>query len=190
MSDGNTLGIIFATFSGPIAAVLVTRWIDRLRLKETRRLEVFRTMMRTRRMPLSADYVGAFNLLEIDFHNFPKVMAARKELLNHFEGAFGENKTLDEIRAANEKADSLRTSLLSAMAEALGYKFEQMAIHRGAYTPAGWGVEFDEQAAVRKGLAELMSGRRVLPVTVIAASDNAVAGATAQQQASPFPPKP
>lgn len=188
--DGSTAGIIIATFTGPVAAVLVTRWVDRLRDAEKRKIEIFRTMMRSRRMPLSADYVGALNLVAVEFHGQSKVMAALKDLLNHFEGGYGENKTIDELNAANEKSDALRTTLLSAMSKALGFKFEQMEIHRGAYAPRGWVAELDEQATARRGLSELLSGKRTLPITILTKEDDPIRNAKTDQPASPFPPKP
>ncbi|HEY1630564.1 MAG TPA: DUF6680 family protein [Rhizomicrobium sp.] len=190
MVDGSTIGIVIATFTGPVAAVIVTRWVDKLRDAEKRKIEVFRSMMRSRRLPLSADYVGALNLVAVEFHGRNKVMSALKELMNHFDDGYGVNKTLDELKAANDKSDALRTSLLSAMATTLGYRFEQMEIHRGGYAPQGWGVELDEQAISRRGLSELLSGRRTLPVTVVTAAPDPVAQGNAQQQVSPFPPKP
>lgn len=186
--DGSTIGIIVATFTGPVAAVLVTRWVDKLRDREKRRLEIFRALMRTRKMPLSQDHVSAINLIEVEFHERKKVMAGLKELLDHFHEGYGVNKTVDELKAANDKSDMLRTSLLSAMADALGYKFEQMEIHRGGYTPQGWGVELDEQMTARRGLAELLSGRRTLPISVLPFAGNPVAAQPQQPQV--FPPKP
>jgi hypothetical protein len=187
--DNGTFGIIFATFAGPIAAVLVTRGVDNLRDKERRRLEVFRSLMRTRRMPLSQEHVSALNLVEIEFISKPKVIAAFKALLSHYDSGYGANKTLDELKAANDKADALRTTLLSAIAVVLGYNFEQMDILRGSYMPQGWGVELDEQTAVRKGLAELLSGRRPLPIYV-AQSPPTATPTDNNEPASPFPPKP
>jgi len=187
--DGNTVGIMIATFIGPIAAVIITRWVDRLRDKDKRRLEIFRSLMRTRRMPLSAEHVSAINAVEIEFPKDPSVITALRNLIEHFETGYGENKTLDELKAANDKTDALRTTLISKIAEVLGYKFEQMEIHRGGYTPRGWGLEFDEQTAVRQGLAALLSGQRVLPVTFVASPQNLVAQQP-QNNASPFPPKP
>lgn len=188
--DGSTVGIIVATFTGPVAAVIVTRWVDRLRDAEKRKIEIFRTMMRSRRMPLSADHVGALNLVAVEFHGQAKVMAALKELMNHFDDGYGANKTIDELKAANEKSDALRTTLLSAMSKSLGYKFEQMEIHRGGYAPQGWAAELDEQTTARRGLAELLSGRRTLPVAVIANGSDLMGKAKTEQPVSPFPPKP
>jgi len=133
--------------------------------------------------------VHALNLIEIEFNDDPKVMSALRALMDHFGTGYGRNKTIDELNAANEKSDALRTSLLSAMANDLGYKFEQMDIHRGGYLPEGWGTELNEQAVARRGLAELLSGRRTLPVFIAPTSSSPVTDIP-QQQTSPFPPKP
>lgn len=147
-------------------------------------------MMRLRRMPLSADYVGSLNLVGVEFHRQKKVMSALKDLMNHFDDGYGMNKTVDELKSANDKSDALRTSLLSAMANSLGYHFEQMEIHRGGYAPQGWMSELDEQNITRRGLSELLSGRRTLPIEIVAAEGNAIGKANRQQPDSPFPPKP
>ena len=44
------IATIVAVILGPILAVCVTRYIDESRLKQTRRMDVFRTLMRTRRI--------------------------------------------------------------------------------------------------------------------------------------------
>ena len=80
------LGAIFATFIGPIAAIFVTRFIDRRREQERRRLDLFRLLMRSRRMPLSSDFVGGLNLIEIEFFDDPDVLKSWRALLESFEG--------------------------------------------------------------------------------------------------------
>lgn len=187
--DENTLGIIIATFLGPVAAVLVTRTVDRLHDRERRRLEVFRELMRSRRMALSQDHVRALNLVEIEFHRDKKVMDAMKALMSQFETGYGANKTLEELNAANERTEALRTALLSAIARTLKYNFEQMEILRGGYTPQGWAAEIDEQTVIRQGLAAVFKGRLSIPITVTTPPGNAVAQ-TPTQPVSPFPPKP
>ncbi len=87
-------------------------------------------------MALSEDHVKALNLVEIEFHRDAKVMAALRTLMAHFENGYGENKTLDELKLANDKSDALRTTLLSSIAKALKYDFEQMDILQGGYPKA------------------------------------------------------
>ena len=75
MEGDNSLALatIAAVFLGPIAAVLITRLIDNYRLRSDRRIDVFRTLMRTRKMKLTPEHVGALNVVEIEFHGERKV---------------------------------------------------------------------------------------------------------------------
>src|SRR5262249_12547950 len=59
--------ILAATLLGPIAAVLITRYIDQLRERSSRRLWIFRTLMATRRTLLSPEHIAALNQIELDF---------------------------------------------------------------------------------------------------------------------------
>jgi len=63
--------ILVATFVGPIAAVIITRWIDAAREKTQRRLVIFRTLMATRAVGLNPERVAALNMIQIDFANTP-----------------------------------------------------------------------------------------------------------------------
>jgi hypothetical protein len=66
LSDSLT---VLAIVIGPIAAVAITRWLNDRRDQRNRRMDIFRTLMRTRRSPMSPDHVGALNLIEIEFSN-------------------------------------------------------------------------------------------------------------------------
>jgi hypothetical protein len=77
------IATIIALLVGPILAVWVTRRNDDRRLKQTRRMDVFRTLMRTRRVRLNPDHVGALNLVEIEFHGEASVIEAWKAYWNH-----------------------------------------------------------------------------------------------------------
>jgi hypothetical protein len=152
------LAVVFATFAGPIAAVLVTRFIDDRRAVRVRQLEVFRALMRTRRNALLPDHVNALNLVEIEFHSVPRVLDAYRELMKHINsGGIINDQWLAKHR-------SELTRLLSEMASALGYTIQQLDVFEGGYYPSGWGQEAEQQLAMRLGLLELLSGRRSLPV--------------------------
>jgi hypothetical protein len=72
-----------AIFLGPIAAVIITRFIDHRRDKYNRKMEIFRKLMRTRRAKLSADHVEALNLIEIEFYKDRNVMANFRLYIQH-----------------------------------------------------------------------------------------------------------
>jgi hypothetical protein len=160
METNTTLGVavVFATFAGPIAAVLITRWIDRKRALRDRQLEVFRALMRTRKSSLQPDHVNALNLVEIEFHGVGTVLGAYRDLMRHINTptAFNE-QWLNTHR-------SYLTKLLSAMAKDLGYTIEQLDVFEGGYYPSGWGQIEEQNLAMRLGFLELLSGKRSLPV--------------------------
>jgi hypothetical protein len=49
----NEILTLIALVGGPVTAVLLTRYVDQNREKSGRRMDVFRTLMRTRRAPKS-----------------------------------------------------------------------------------------------------------------------------------------
>jgi hypothetical protein len=186
METNTTLGlaIVFATFAGPVAAVLITRWIDRKRALRDRQLEVFRALMRTRKNAIQPDHVNALNLVEIEFHNVEPVLAAYRDLMRHINsGGVADDQWVNKHR-------SFLTKLLSAMATELGYKIEQLDVFEGGYYPSGWGQESEQQLAMRLGLLELLSGKRSLPVhdSKQAAAPQSSFQAMADRLTNPKPP--
>ena len=67
---------ILAIFIGPISAIAVSRILDNGKERKARQMDIFRTLMRTRRTPIWADHVGALNLVEIEFKDNPTIIAA------------------------------------------------------------------------------------------------------------------
>jgi hypothetical protein len=175
----NEILTLIALVGGPVTAVLLTRYVDQNREKSGRRMDVFRTLMRTRRAPMTAEHVGALNLIEIEFASDLEVQSAWKKLFEHladehprrpYEVAtdVSDKRKCDEAfyrRLADERA-RLLSKLLHAMAKALNFKIEQLEIFEGGYTPQGWEDELAEQRLVRKFLLDLYQGKVALPVMV------------------------
>ena len=84
-------------------------------------------------------------------------------------------KTLSE-----KKRDALLTKLIDEIAKSLKFRVEQLDILEGNYVPQGWNDDDWEQRLVRRGLIEVLHGRRPLTVQPFAA----------QNQNSPYPPAP
>lgn len=66
--------VVTATLMGPILAVLVTRWVDRLREDHNRKQWIFRTLMATRdtNLPISMEHVQALQMIEVEFRKTKK----------------------------------------------------------------------------------------------------------------------
>ena len=192
---------VAALLAGPPLGVGLAGYLEYRRDRGGRRMDVFRTLMRTRRVPTSGDHVGALNLIEIEFAHDGEVLAAWRELFQHF--AATHSRRPDEVilpdapsaererrfnQRLNDERQRLLAKLLHAMARVLNFKIEQLEIFEGGYTPQGWETELLEQQAVRNFLIDLYRGNKALPVLVFEgqrATTVAPAGETAQQTLPP-----
>ena len=152
--------VVAATFLGPVAAVLVTRFVDEQRMRSARRWDIFRSLMRARAAPLSAEFVGALNLLEVEFTKDKPVIDAWKAFQQHVNQPDNSSQSAGERWA--EIYLHLRTSLLDAVARAVGIKVQQLDILRANYSPVAWKTLEDEQASLRQLLADVLSGKRAV----------------------------
>ena len=174
------IATIIAVLAGPILAVRVTRQIDESRLKQTRRMDVFRTLMRTRKMRLNPDHVGALNLVEIEFYGEKAVIDSWKAYWDHLQQPAPVNLTQEQQQQFFRHQEGLLTKLLHAMATSLQFKIEQMEILEGGYVPQGW-IDDDQGLRIIRALVlENFNGRRGLPIVPL----NTIS------QYSPFPPAP
>lgn len=167
------IAIVIATVAGPLAAVTVTRVIDERRDQRARQRALFRSLMGTRRTPLSDERVKALNLVEIEFYGIGPVEHAHRELMAHI------NTHSTDPAAWNDRQRNLLTRLLTAMATHLGYNLEQLAVLEGGYYPQGYANIEQEQQLTRQLFVEVLSGRRPLSIAPVAPTPP-----------PPFPPPP
>ena len=153
------IAVVIATFAGPVFAVLVTRHIDDGRRVKERRLNIFRSLMATRRAPLSAEKATALNMVEIEFYGIQSVQDVHREVMAHI------NAPRPLPAGWNERHRTLVTRLLSEMATVLGYKLQQLDVLEGGYYPQGFADIKAEQQAVRRALIDVLSGQRPLAVS-------------------------
>lgn len=151
---------LIAILIGPILAVMITRFSDNRREIRARKMDIFRALMRTRRMPIHFEHVGALNLIEIEFHKDKDVISAWKK---YFENLCDNISPESDGRIQTEfmkKRDSLHTKLLHEISKSLGFSLEQLDILEGSYLPQGWSDEDFEQRIIRKSMIDVLGGRR------------------------------
>ena len=78
------------------------------------------------------------------------------------------------------------------MGQALGYDFDKTHIKNAWYSPVAHGQIDEELQAIRRGVVDLMDGKRVLPmyVTNLGASPQPQPRATEERIADRLPPHP
>ncbi len=156
--------MFIAIVLAPLIAVQVSQWLDRARDKRNRQVEVFRTLMTTRRSRMAPDHIKALNMLDVEFSGNDRkereVVDAWKAYLDHL------NDSSMSAEVWGTRGDDLFVDLIYAVANAVGYEFDKTHLRRSAYYPRGYGeAEWDVQQ-IRSGFREVLEGKRSIPVWV------------------------
>ncbi len=173
---GLPLITIIAIIVGPIAAVIVTRKMDRAREDRERRLDVFRSLMKTRQVRLDPLHVSALNLIELEFYGSEEVIVPYRAYIKHLSSPIPETDQQDRYF---DERHSLFVDLLQALGSELGYSFDKHELERLGYAPSGWWRDENVQRKNALMIAQVLEGKRPFPITVVQQTIN-----------NPFPPPP
>ncbi len=156
--------MVLAVLLAPLVAVQVSKRLDIRREVRGRKLAVFRALMTTRATKLGTAHVEALNMIDVEFHGEGSddkvVRNAWKQYLDHL------NRYSDS-EAWGAKADDLFVELLHNMGRGLGYDFDKVHIKNQSYWPQAHGNLEWEQQLYRRGVIELLHGKRSLPVHAV-----------------------
>lgn len=156
--------MITAVFLGPVVAVRLTRYLDNQKEIRERKVNIFKTLMATRAYTVSWAHVEALNRIDLEFDKDHKkerdVIDAWKEYLDLL------NNSTIPIDQWGVKRVDLLVELLHKMARVLNYDFDKTHIKNSSYSPRAHGETEDEQAALRRGLIEVLGGNRPLPMFI------------------------
>lgn len=161
---GFTLATIAAILVGPVIAVLITRWHDTRQAQKARQWAIFRSLMQQRRTPMNVEFVGALNLVEVEFAQVSEIVEAWKALLKKFEEI--STASPDQLAQLDTQRSDAQARLLDETAKHLGIEVEQLDIYSGGYSPKGWAEQELEQSAIRRMFADIAIGRRAIPIEV------------------------
>lgn len=183
MQDAVILGLrwidiinFIAIIAGPILAV----WVEKMRQERAdardRKLAVFRSLMRTRRLRLDPEHVGALNLVDLEFYGCARVIQALEAYMDNLSGPIPPESEID--RFTSRRTDLL-ISLIFEIGKELKFSFDKKDLEKSSYGPAAWQTEQDTARQNLIYVNEMLSGKRALPVT-----------AMQPPSANPFPPPP
>ena len=164
--------MIAAIILGPILSVHIQKIIEKLREKRNNRNNIFQTLMSTRGARLSFQHVQSLNMIDIEFYG-RKIFGIRiqnskekavtnawKNYNDHLNSKYPE----EQIDAWVRKGDELLVKLLFHMSRSLGYDFDEVQLKRDCYTPIAHGDMEYQINEIRKGLSEIISGKKPFPI--------------------------
>lgn len=164
----DTTNIILAcsTLFGPVIsafiAIYYTRYADKQKIKNARRFEVFRNLMKTRGFQLHPDHVMSLNLIPSDFNDDTDVMMKFKEYINHLYRP-NPSDTSENQRFFAER-ELLFGKLLVSIANSLRINIDADEVMHFKYSPMGWASVEIEQEQLRKLWINVLQGSTPISV--------------------------
>jgi hypothetical protein len=155
---------ILAILTGPLAALLIQKYIEERRARTERKVKIFRDLMANRAARLSAPFVQALNGIETEFYGKTEVIEAWRSLVEHL-------YTTQPTDAAENKrwTDQVTqhvNSLLYLMGESLDYHFDKVTLKRNVYYPTGWNTVELENTKLRQAAVKVFEGEKPLKVEI------------------------
>tara|TARA_B100001123_G_C15155429_1_gene965271 strand:- start:330 stop:929 length:600 start_codon:yes stop_codon:yes gene_type:complete len=168
---------------GPLIGVFLGARIQISTSKKDRKLNIYRTLMKTRKEQIHPEHVGALNLIEVEFHGNKKIIKSYHDYLKNLSIDFDklinegtqhlhdQEAVQAEMSRINDKLtlerQSLLSDLLSKISVDLSIPVNKEDILRGAYTPIGLQYVQNDQMIIRQYFKDLYNGHRVVPVSII-----------------------
>jgi hypothetical protein len=155
---------VAAIMWGPVVAVRMTKKNDYEKERQRQQFEVFRTLMKTRRMTLSQEHVMALNTVLVDFFGQPKIEAAYRNYLRELEREAPPPRDPGLNKFLKERGDALH-DLIHEIGVELGYRYDKRDMSDLSYVPQGWFNEEAEQRQLRALLVKVLAGEAPFPIT-------------------------
>ena len=153
---------IVAVILGPILAVQAQKWLERRREERMRKLFLFRELMATRAARLSQRHVEALNLIDLEYPGDKKKDKGVHEAWRSYLDALGTPNDPERQEIIFNKRNEAFIELMYQMAQRLDFPFDKVAIQRNIYSPIGHGKLEDDQELIRRGIVDLLTGKRAL----------------------------
>ncbi len=148
---------IVAIIIGPILAVQAETYLSRRREERERRLQVFRTLMLTRKVPLAPNRIDALNLIDIYFDKDDEVTKGWRAYFDTLNNLFKEGISIDEAKRLNATSEEKFIDLLDSMSKAVGYKkFDKTYLKNAVYFPQAYSGYLESQINANKNLGPII----------------------------------
>ena len=156
---------IIAIVVGPLLAFEAQRIRDDRRERRNRKLEIFRKLIMTLKVPLAPSHVDALNSIHVEFYDDERVLDAWRLYASHLNGR--QVPGSDTARWGEKKFDLL-VDLTYLMGQSLGYApIDKAALRDNTYVPKGYADVEAELEQIRKAWLDVLSGMRPVPIATV-----------------------
>ncbi len=157
--------IAAAILAGPIiAAIVLLEGAKRARVRE-RRIALFYSLLRSRRLWLSGEWIGGLNAAVVEFSDNEAVMAALKRFTDiNMSSAWAANGP--ERQRVILDAEDASSALLMRMAEAVGAPLKISDLRARNFSPAGALSDEMQRRRMVDMAFSVLSGARALKVEI------------------------
>ena len=140
---------LIALFLGPLAAVLISLWIDGRRKRRDQKLIIVRALLTTRHIAGDPTYSAAINLIPIEFSDCGSVLKAYADYME----AVRFQPSPENQETALKQTIAKQTRLIFEVTKAMGFKIAETDLQTTAYAADGWirreGIRIDSEKAMR-----------------------------------------
>jgi hypothetical protein len=158
---------IVAILIGPIAALMIQRFLDQTRETNRRKKELFRIIWATRGFParLQNRHVDSLNMVGLDFADESKVVTTWKEYLD----MLNSTEPSDETQRPQfyRDRDNKFIDFIFAMAQVLDYHATRLEVQKQYYSPVAHGTWHDQEAIWREGITRLFKDNNPIPIRIV-----------------------
>jgi hypothetical protein len=161
-----SLAIVIATLFGPIAAVTITLWYQARDQSYQRRLNIFRSLMQWRANWLHPEWVGALNMIPVEYSGKQDIITAFTGLLDKFSDP-GFAETGEKLSAAYSRAEVSFIELVQKLARELKIDLGGFDLRGRVYAPKGWSQEQAAIQSLRTDSIAVLNGQRTLKIELI-----------------------
>ena len=154
---------IIAIILGPLMAFGVQRWRDARREQRNRRMDIFKRLLLTLKVPMAPNHVDAINSIPLEFHSSTSVIEAWRLYTSHL------NERQSDRTVWGQKKFDLLVDLVYQIAQQMHYSHIDKALLRdNLYVPQGYQDAEEELRQMRGAWLQVLQGQRPLPMTMVA----------------------
>lgn len=157
----DTVNIIAVLFS-PLIAVLVTVYLQNRGEKRKQKMWIFNTLISTRHTPIIEENVRALNMIDVVFHDCPRVRQLWREYFDMLS-----NTGLNDASGWKQR-QTKNLEMINEIAKVLGYgsAITHLDVDR-VYYPVGLGAQSQRSEDISNELLRVLrasSGLNVIPL--------------------------